>query len=306
MTDVNWLGVMLPLGGAAVACLARLLPVRCESQGGPLRLPLWDAGRACIFLLLFAALVLASNQVDPLGEWAPLRVALDYGGTLGLLALVFLPAARDRAAGWARAGFGPLPPAAVIWLVVLMAGVAVFRIVLLTYVPCNCPALDPRALGWVRVAASAAFTGFLVPLAEEVLYRGVALPLIGVRAGRWGGTLLAAISWAMVHGERPLLPLIVLGVALGKLTLGTGSLWPSIGFHIAWNAAVVGYEVYGRVVGLAGAGPVPAPVIFFAVVGLVLGWAQLLDAGRAGAVWITLREGAPGAAAESRPEGGAP
>jgi membrane protease YdiL (CAAX protease family) len=284
MTDVNWVGVMLPLGGAAVACLALLLPARWRIEGPP-ELPAGESGRACTLLLLFTALVLASSQVDPLGEWAPLRIALDYGGSAGFLVLACSPAFRRRHKGWGRAGLGRLPLAAAVWLVVLLAGVAVFRIVLLSYVPCRCPALDPEILGWGRVAASAGFAGVLVPLVEEVLFRWIALPLFVVRMGPRPAVLLAAVAWAMAHGERPLLPLIVLGVAFGKLTLATGSIWASVGFHAAWNGAVVGHEIYRRAA--AAPGPVPAPVIFLAVVGFVLGWAQLLDAGRPGRIQIT-------------------
>jgi membrane protease YdiL (CAAX protease family) len=281
MTNIDWLPIVLPLAGAALACLVLLLPPRGRLVGGPLSQPLWGAGSASIFLLLFTAVVLVSDQFDPQGDWASLGFVLDFGGTGGLLMLALLPATRDAERGAGRAGFGPLAPSAVSWLLLLMAGVAVFRIVLLTYVPCRqCPDLDPDQLGWAGIAISVTFSGFFVPLAEEVLYRGIALPLMAERVGGWAAVLLAAVSWAMAHGETPLLPLIVLGIALGRLTLVTGSLWGSIGFHAAWNGSVLVYEIYSQVAGVIEDKPFSAWVIFLAVAGLVLGWARLLDAAR--------------------------
>ncbi len=267
-----------------MACLALLLPSRRRLHGSPLSAPLGRPERACILLLVFTALVVLSAQIDPEGEAAAWRIGLEYGGDAGLLILLLLPAGRDRARGWGRAGFGRLPARAVLWLLVLLGGVAVFRIVLLRYVPCQCPVLDPAEVGWPRVAAFASYAGLLAPLTEEVLYRGIALPLLAERLTGWGGVLISAVAWAMSHGETPMLPIVVLGIALGWLTLATGSLWASIGFHAVWNGTVVGYEVYDQAVGIANGGSVPTPVIFLAVVALMLGWARLLDTARAGGI----------------------
>ena len=279
MDETSWISLALPLAGVALVCLALLLPPRWRLLGGPLGAPLTPRGRAGIFLLLFTAMALLSGRGDPEVEWTLRHVTLDFGGTVGLLVVALLPAARGPAGAWRRAGFDPLPVPAVPWLLVLMASVAVFRIVLLTYVPCECPLLDPAELGWGRVMASAAFAGILAPLVEEVLYRGIALPLLAARAGGWGGILLTTVSWSMAHGRPPLLPFVAVGVALGWLTVATGSLWAAIGFHVAWNGAVVLYEIYDAVVGARG-GRLPALVIFLAVVGLLLGWALLLDTAR--------------------------
>ena len=302
MQEIPWLSLALPLSGVALACLALLLPPRWRLLGSPLGAPLVEPGRACIFLLLFTAMALLSGRGDPEVEWTIRHVALDFGGTAGLLVVALLPAARDGGQGWRRAGLGPLPLAAVPWLLVLMASVAVFRIILLTYVPCNCPSVAPANLGWARAIASAAFTGILVPLAEEVLYRGIMLPLTAARAGRWGGILLTAASWAMAHGQAPLLPFIALGTALAWLTLTTGSLWGAIVFHVAWNGTVVAYEIYDQVVGAPFA-IVPPPVIFLAVVALLLAWGGMLDAARAEGIRISLRKEGAESGEGSRSEG---
>lgn len=281
-----------------------LLPPRRRLLGSPLGVPLAGRARACIFLLLFTAMALLSGRGDPEAEWTLRHVTLDFGGTVGFLLVTLLPAARGGGRGWRRAGFGPLPLAAVPWLLLLTASVAAFRIILLTYVPCDCPTVDPAELGWARVIASAAFAGILAPLVEEVLYRAIALPLMAARLGAWGGILISALSWAMVHGRLPLLPFIALGIALGKLTVTTGSLWAAIGFHVAWNGAVVLYEIYDAVAGAPG-GSAPTLVTFLAVAGLLLGWARLLDAARSGRLRVIAtrepRQPSPGAGEKGGP-----
>lgn len=305
MDRAAWLSLILPLAGGALACLAVLLSPRWQLRGSPLAAPLVDRTRACTLLLIFTALVLVATQIDPAGESAAWWLALDAGGDASLLLLALLPVRRAPGGGWGRAGFGRLPLAAAPWLGVLMASVAVFRLILLAYVPCQCPDLDPGYIGWPRVVTSAAFLAVLGPLTEEVLYRGIALPLATAGAGTWVGILLTAVAWGMAHGTAPLLPYVVLGLALGWLTVTTGSLWAAIGFHAAWNGAVVAYEVYDAVRG-AGGWSVPPAAIFLAVVGLLLGWACLLDAARGGGLRSIRGGDQPGPPEGPGREGGAP
>lgn len=68
---------------------------------------------------------------------------------------------------------------------------------------------------------------------EEVLFRGVLQPRVGL--------LLATVLFAALHFpvRRALLPwtafAFVLGLALGGLTIGVGSLWPAILLHFLVN-----------------------------------------------------------------------
>ncbi len=298
MDRMIWLSLVLPLGGGFLACLAMLLSPRWRLHGGPLGAPLVDRTRACMLLLIFTALVLAVTQIDAWGGAAGRRLPLNLGGDAGLLLLALLPAQRARAhGGWGRAGFGRLPLAAVAWLGVLMVSVAVFRLTLLAYVPCRCSDLDPVELGWPRAIASGVFAAVVAPLTEEVLYRGITLPRAAAGAGTWGGILLSAFAWGMAHGQAPLLPYVALGTALGWLTMTTGSLWAAIGFHAAWNGAVVVSEL-SRAAAAMGGRPVPPAVIFVAVVGLLLGWARRLDAARRGGLRIVPGQERPGSSAE--------
>ena len=77
----------------------------------------------------------------------------------------------------------------------------------------------------------------LAPLFEEVVFRGVLLPVLGNVLGRGWGVILSALVFAVAHlsiGELP--PLLVLGLGLAMLRLSTGRLFPCVVMHSLWNA----------------------------------------------------------------------
>ncbi len=82
-----------------------------------------------------------------------------------------------------------------------------------------------------------AFTAtVLAPLFEEVLFRGVLLPVVGRRWGIPAGIGVSALVFALAHlslSEAP--PLFALGVGLGWLRWSTGRLFSSVAMHGLWN-----------------------------------------------------------------------
>ena len=78
----------------------------------------------------------------------------------------------------------------------------------------------------------------LAPLFEEVVFRGVVLPVLARALGRGWGVFLSGLVFAVAHlsiGELP--PLLVLGMGLALLRLSTGRLLPCVVMHACWNAA---------------------------------------------------------------------
>ena len=79
-------------------------------------------------------------------------------------------------------------------------------------------------------------TVVLAPVFEELVFRGVLLPVLVSKVGRTGGVLLSALIFALAHlsvGELP--PLFVLGVGLGLMRLSSGRLFPCALMHSLWN-----------------------------------------------------------------------
>jgi membrane protease YdiL (CAAX protease family) len=90
---------------------------------------------------------------------------------------------------------------------------------------------DPRALFCFGFTAIV-----LAPLFEEVLFRGVLLPVAARHLGGTAAVLVSAAVFAAAHlslGE--LVPLFVLALGLGWLRWSSGRLLPCVLMHALWN-----------------------------------------------------------------------
>ena len=79
-------------------------------------------------------------------------------------------------------------------------------------------------------------TVFLAPVFEELVFRGILLPVLVSKVGKTSGVLLSALIFALAHlsvGELP--PLFVLGIGLGVMRLSSGRLFPCALMHSLWN-----------------------------------------------------------------------
>ncbi|MBW3041543.1 CPBP family intramembrane glutamic endopeptidase [Prochlorococcus marinus] len=79
-------------------------------------------------------------------------------------------------------------------------------------------------------------TVVLAPVFEELVFRGVLLPVLVSKVGKISGVLFSALIFALAHlsvGELP--PLFVLGVGLGLMRLSSGRLFPCALMHSLWN-----------------------------------------------------------------------
>ncbi len=79
-------------------------------------------------------------------------------------------------------------------------------------------------------------TVVLAPVFEELVFRGVLLPVLVSKVGKINGVLLSALIFALAHlsvGELP--PLFVLGIGLGLMRLSSGRLFPCALMHSLWN-----------------------------------------------------------------------
>lgn len=90
--------------------------------------------------------------------------------------------------------------------------------------------------GWITV-------GVLVPIAEEMVFRGAILRTLLTLCGhrwRWGAILLSALLFGLAHGNMAqLLNATLLGCLLGWLYYRSGSIAPGIVFHMVNNSVAV-------------------------------------------------------------------
>ena len=79
-------------------------------------------------------------------------------------------------------------------------------------------------------------TTFLAPLFEEIIFRGVLLPILSRDFGIIMGIIISSFVFALAHlsiGE--MLPLFVLGIGLAITRLISGRLFSSVIMHSLWN-----------------------------------------------------------------------
>ncbi len=79
-------------------------------------------------------------------------------------------------------------------------------------------------------------TVILAPIFEELIFRGILLPVLAEKMGKTGGVVISALIFALAHlsvGELP--PLFVLGIGLGVMRLSSGRLFPCALMHSLWN-----------------------------------------------------------------------
>jgi membrane protease YdiL (CAAX protease family) len=93
------------------------------------------------------------------------------------------------------------------------------------------PTRLPHGGEWLTLAVGLVLLGMLVPLCEELLFRG-----LGFAAVQRFAVPVTATAFAIAHGLPALLPpVFVAGLALGELRRRTGSLWPGVAAHATVN-----------------------------------------------------------------------
>jgi len=79
--------------------------------------------------------------------------------------------------------------------------------------------------------------GVIIPLKEEIIFRGLVFPPLRKAYGQFGGIVLTALFFGVMHFDLiRFIPLFFGGLVLTWLYARTRTLWPSIIAHGVWNA----------------------------------------------------------------------
>ena len=78
----------------------------------------------------------------------------------------------------------------------------------------------------------------VIPLLEEILFRGFLLELLVGWIGRWGGVLISSLFFAALHGAEAFLPIFGLALVLAGVKLRTRSLAAVWVIHALHNGAM--------------------------------------------------------------------
>jgi membrane protease YdiL (CAAX protease family) len=164
---------------------------------------------------------------------------------LGLLALLLPRQPQPPAGGWLQWGWRPLaaitqPALRMVLMVLPLVALASWLLQLVWADPGGTNPLLDMVLGtsdgWALLAFGLTAV-VLAPLFEETLFRGVLLPVVARQLGARWAVLISALVFAIAHlSLAELVPLSVLGMALGLLRWQTGRLAACVCLHAFWNS----------------------------------------------------------------------
>jgi membrane protease YdiL (CAAX protease family) len=201
------------------------------------RLVVWTGFVGLLVALAYAGRA-ESGKPDP-------NVLYQYGTAVaGLVSYLVMLAVVLALAGGSRELLALDPPRA--WGRSLGLGAAVFVGIMIVNAALN-PILhagEEQGLtpsGWDasragQYAANFAVVAVVGPIVEELTYRGLGVSL-WARYGRWAAVAVTALLFGLSHGLVDGLPILTaFGAGLAWLRLRTGSVYPGIVVHAAFNA----------------------------------------------------------------------
>ncbi|MFL0578157.1 lysostaphin resistance A-like protein [Dietzia sp. 179-F 9C3 NHS] len=207
---------------------------------------LYGLGAAGLVVLGMVGMrVAGAGRPDP----AILALVVVWGSSLAVLLAVRVHLLRRRTLTWADVGLrAPArSPAHLAWQIpaVMLAGAIASVLVLAPFGQES--ADEQQGLGDLLtggpVVAVLGLLGVavLVPIVEEVVFRGIVLPALRARFQPVTGLVLAGAVFAVVHVLPPALPyLLVVGIALCGMAEWYRSIVPGIVLHGVNNAIVFG------------------------------------------------------------------
>jgi membrane protease YdiL (CAAX protease family) len=90
-------------------------------------------------------------------------------------------------------------------------------------------------LGWELILMVLA-VGFLTPVAEEVFFRGLLIPMYAKKLKVWTSIIIPAALFGLAHGQVNVgLDTFIFGIILGYLTYRTASIYSAIFLHALKN-----------------------------------------------------------------------
>jgi uncharacterized protein len=203
---------------------------------------IWLAGSAGLVLTArFAALLLPATAAG--GLTAPLLYAVSLG--IYLLMPAALAVTVARIGGWRPLLGGGLSTRGLLlvlpFFLVGMAGLVLVNLLVSGLIgstdnPQIAALSGGQALSVGAIAALWLLLAVIVPICEELVFRGVVQPLIAQRWGAAAGIVLGGLIFAAAHLLPTLIPgLFVSGLLLGLLRQVSGSIWPGVIYHAMQN-----------------------------------------------------------------------
>lgn len=152
-----------------------------------------------------------------------------------------------RHLSWQAVGFKPVSTSWLLWaavtavLFIPIIGLIALAIQVALGLPLENPQLEflaPADISWYGILAMVVFGGFIVPIAEEVFFRGVLYRWMRQSLRMWPAILISSAIFGALHGDIAVGgATFVMGILLAWFYERSGSLWAPISIHIINNAS---------------------------------------------------------------------
>lgn len=196
---------------------------------------------------LTGAVMLASGGLRP--ERMPVAYSVGIIAIQGIamLVAVWVAGLRRRRYTWADIGLVRTTPswiAASFGLFIALRVVVVLVAALLAQFGITSmqpQAIAPEGFSWVGAIGMLVFAGVVVPIAEEIFFRGVVYRWLRDKWGVAVGAIVSGVVFGIAHLEpATAIPAAIMGVTLALVFEKSKSLWPSILIHILNNVTAIG------------------------------------------------------------------
>jgi membrane protease YdiL (CAAX protease family) len=148
---------------------------------------------------------------------------------------------------WADVGMKPASSSWLVWagltavVFIPIIGLIALAIQLALGLPLENPQLEflaPPDFSWIGALAMVTFGGFIVPVAEELFFRGVLYRWMRQSLSMWPSIFISSLIFGLLHGNVAVAgATFVMGIILAWFYERSGSLWAPITIHIINNAS---------------------------------------------------------------------
>jgi membrane protease YdiL (CAAX protease family) len=206
-----------------------------------------------VALILMGAILIGSfTNTNPLNGSITETPSLIFNAGMagleafGLFASVYLLGIKRRKLSWADVGFRPttrkwlLSALLLALLFIPIIAIIAMIIQLALGLPLENPQLDfliPDQFTWLGAIGMLLLGGIIVPIAEELFFRGVLYNWLRGSFGIWVAVPGSALVFGLLHGEISVAgATFVMGLVLAWFYERSNSLWPSILIHVVNNS----------------------------------------------------------------------
>lgn len=148
---------------------------------------------------------------------------------------------------WEDIGLKPASSYWLLWagvtavLFIPIIGLIAMAIQIALGLPLENPQLEfliPEDITWNGILGMVLFGGFVVPIAEELFFRGVLYRWMRQFLGTWVAILISSLIFGLLHGDIAVAgATFIMGIILAWFYERSGSLWAPITIHIINNAS---------------------------------------------------------------------